>query len=119
MDYLKSVVEPVRQVTPINRIHGWADDYSNVTDDILVIEGEIHLNRKPGGMRFTSIKGRDDFARGAVWGLRPTQRVHDLAAKVHDRMRDRVDGRMWMAGHMRRGDCEFPCLSIVFEDPFR
>ncbi|KAG8846768.1 hypothetical protein FRB96_001793 [Tulasnella sp. 330] len=104
MDYLKSVVQPIRQLTPINRIHGWLDEYSSVTDDILVIEGEIHLNRKPGGMRFTTIKGRDDFARGVVWGLRPTQRVRDLAAKVHDRLLDRMDGRMWMAGHMRRGD---------------
>ncbi|KAG8844180.1 hypothetical protein FRB96_003249 [Tulasnella sp. 330] len=104
MDYLKSVVEPIRQVAPAHRIHGWVDDYSGVTEDVLVIEGEIHLNRKPGGMRFTTIKGRDDFARCAVLGLRPTQRVRDLAAKVHDRLRDRMDGRMWMAGHMRRGD---------------
>ncbi|KAG9038130.1 hypothetical protein FRB95_002570 [Tulasnella sp. JGI-2019a] len=104
MDYLKSVVEPIRQITPISRISGWVDDYSHITDDILVIEGEIHLNRKPGGMRFSTLKGRDDFARGAVWGLRPTQRVRDLAAKVHDRMKDKVGGRMWVAGHMRRGD---------------
>lgn len=87
-------------------MHGWVDDYSHVSADILIIEGEIHLDRKAGGMRFTSIKGRDDFTRDVLYGLRPIKRVRHLADKVHDRMRERAGGRMWMAGHMRRGDCE-------------
>lgn len=123
MDYLKSVVQPVRQATPLSRIRGWADDYDHITADILVIEGEIHLGRKPGGMRFTSIKARDNFSRMVLYGLRPTERVRDLAAEVHDRMLQKVGGRMWMAGHMRRGDCEwfldaapsaFRSLSLLF-----
>ncbi|KAG8910007.1 hypothetical protein FRC00_009026, partial [Tulasnella sp. 408] len=55
-------------------------------------------------MRFSSEDARDDFARTVLYGLRPIDVVRDLAEKVAQRMKDRNNGRMWMAGHMRRGD---------------
>jgi hypothetical protein len=47
MDYLKSVVEPIRQVVPSSRLRGLIEDYDSVNTDVLVLEGETHLNRKP------------------------------------------------------------------------
>ncbi|KAG8903163.1 hypothetical protein FRB99_003664 [Tulasnella sp. 403] len=104
MDYLKSVVEPIKQVAPLSRLRGWVDDYDQVDADILVLEGETHLGRKPGGMRFTTVSARDDFARAVLHSLHPVAKVRDLAQKIYERMRAKVDGRMWMAAHMRRGD---------------
>ena len=47
MDYLKSVVEPIKQVAPRSALKGLIDDYESVTEDVLLLEGEIHLYRKP------------------------------------------------------------------------
>ncbi|KIO28545.1 hypothetical protein M407DRAFT_242976, partial [Tulasnella calospora MUT 4182] len=104
MDYLKSVVQPIKQVAPLRWVKGWQDDYKNAGTDIVVLEGETHLGRKPGGMRFTSEGARDDFARAVLYGLRPIDVVRQLADKVAQRMKEKTGGRMWMAGHMRRGD---------------
>ncbi|KAG8895708.1 hypothetical protein FRC01_012239 [Tulasnella sp. 417] len=104
MDYLKSVVQPIKQVAPLRWVKGWQDDYGKIDTDILVLEGETHLGRKPGGMRFTSEASRDDFARTVLYGLRPIDKVRHLAEQVAERMKEKNNGRMWMAGHMRRGD---------------
>ncbi|KAG9045288.1 hypothetical protein FS837_006553 [Tulasnella sp. UAMH 9824] len=104
MDYLKSVVQPIKQVAPLRWVKGWYEDYKDQDTDIVVLEGETHLGRKPGGMRFSSVEARDDFARTVLYGLRPIDVVRNLAEKVAQRMKDRNNGRMWMAGHMRRGD---------------
>ncbi|KDN50150.1 hypothetical protein RSAG8_01486, partial [Rhizoctonia solani AG-8 WAC10335] len=83
MDYTKSVVEPIKQVAPRSRLRGMVEDYSDISTDVLVLAGETHLNRKPGGVRF----------------------VHsEHPAKVNDRMEKIVEGRQWMGAHMRRGD---------------
>ncbi|KDQ16760.1 hypothetical protein BOTBODRAFT_106823 [Botryobasidium botryosum FD-172 SS1] len=104
MDYLKSVVEPIKQVAPVWRLRGMKDDFDSVNDDILVLEGETHLNRKPGGLRFTTVEGRDNFAALVLYGLQPIEPIRILTARMAAKMRERVGGRMWLAGHMRRGD---------------
>lgn len=104
MDYLKSVVDPIKQVAPMRWVKAWYEDYKDQDTDIVVLEGETHLGRKPGGMRFTSEAARDDFARDVLYGLRPIDAVRHLADQVAKRMLEQTGGRMWMAGHMRRGD---------------
>lgn len=47
MDYLKSVVEPIKQIAPRSALKGLVDDYESETADVLLLEGEIHLGRKP------------------------------------------------------------------------
>lgn len=47
MDYTKTVVEPIRQVVPRYTLRGFKEDYGDVDADVLLIEGEIHLGRKP------------------------------------------------------------------------
>lgn len=47
MDYLKSVVEPIKQVAPRSSLKGLIDDYAHMNEDVVLLEGETHLNRKP------------------------------------------------------------------------
>lgn len=56
-------------------------------------------------MRFTSIPGREDFANLVLHGLIHIPPIEVLADRVAERMLKLNEGRMWMAGHMRRGDC--------------
>ena len=47
MDHLKSTVGPQKQITPREHIKGLVDDYGDITEDVLHLEGETHLGRKP------------------------------------------------------------------------
>ena len=47
MEYAKTVVHPIRQVTRRSTIRGFKDDYYNVDADVVVLVGETHLYRKP------------------------------------------------------------------------
>lgn len=47
MDYLKSVIEPIKQVAPRTALRGFIDDYDHMDQDVVLLEGEIHLYRKP------------------------------------------------------------------------
>ena len=49
MDYVKNVVNPIKQVAPRDSIRGFVDDYYHFTEDVLFLRGEIHYERKPVG----------------------------------------------------------------------
>lgn len=49
MDYVKNVVNPIMQVAPRDSIRGFVDDYYHLTEDVLLLSGEIHYERKPVG----------------------------------------------------------------------
>lgn len=49
MEYVKNVVNPVKQVAPRDSIRGFVDDYYYFTEDVLLLRGEIHYQRKPVG----------------------------------------------------------------------
>lgn len=49
MDYVKNVVNPIKQVAPRDSIRGFVDDYYRFTEDVLLLRGEIHYERKPVG----------------------------------------------------------------------
>ncbi|KIJ17149.1 hypothetical protein PAXINDRAFT_167928, partial [Paxillus involutus ATCC 200175] len=104
MDYVKNVVNPIKQVAPRDSIRGFVEDYYRFTEDVLLLKGEIHYERKPGGLRFASTTTRDDFARLVLFQIHPTDRVKELSASMDLRMQQLVGGRMWMGAHMRRGD---------------
>ena len=111
MEMTKTVIEPVRHVAPRSMLRGWVDQFYDKTEDVLLLEGEVHLDRKPGFMRFTTTEARDDMGRIVLYDLRPPAMIRDLAARVIKRMDEVNDGRAWMAAHLRRGDCEFGFLT--------
>ena len=47
MDFMKTVVEPIRQVAPRECLRGFFDDYATSDADVVVLAGETHLYRKP------------------------------------------------------------------------
>ncbi|KAG9043074.1 hypothetical protein FS837_010058 [Tulasnella sp. UAMH 9824] len=104
MEWLKSVVQPIKQVAPLRSIRGWQEDYAFLDHDVVLLEGEIHLGRKPGAMFFSTPEARDNYARIVLQSVRPIDKIRELGEELAHRMRRRVGGRMWMSGHMRRGD---------------
>lgn len=109
------MVEPIVEAAPHSRIRGFKNDFDDVTADVLLLEGEVHLHRKPGFMRFTTMAGRNRYAELVLEGVQVTQQVRTLAAKISDRMAETNGGRQWMGAHMRRGDCEsWLALPIAF-----
>jgi len=107
MDFAKDVVKPIRRIAPYATLRGFVEDYAGLEHDIVLLEGEIHLGRKPGSLHFTSIKSRDYFATMVLRDVRPSEEVRTLAKRVVERMHRLSNGRHWMAAHMRRGDCEW------------
>lgn len=47
MDYVKNVVNPIRQVVPRRTIRGLTEDYGHLTADVVLLAGEVHYERKP------------------------------------------------------------------------
>lgn len=114
LDFTKAVISPIKQIARYDKIRGLGYEYDDVIQDILLIVGEIHLNRKPGFMRFTTEEARDRFARIVLQDLQVSERVVNLAEKVISRMNRNTEGRSWMAAHMRRGDCKCCLKSVIF-----
>ncbi|CAG8689415.1 14936_t:CDS:2 [Acaulospora colombiana] len=108
MEFTKTVVKPIRQVAPLPSLRSLTLDFSfkRYPQRVLLLEGELHLGRKPGGLRFTSVAAREDYARIVLQDLRPPEWVHTLASRLIRRMDYVRNGRAWLAAHMRRGDCE-------------
>lgn len=104
MDYVKWVVHPQIEVAPIKNVRGFVQQFGNLTQDVVVLKGEIHLGRKPAGMRFTTIEPARRFATTVLRDLRSTPAVRNLALRLIDRIDSINDGRLWLAAHMRRGD---------------
>jgi len=107
------VVQSIKEVAPRSSIRGFKEDYYHVDADVVILAGETHLGRKPGAMRFTGPRGRANYASMVVHGIVPPRWVFDLGEILASRMRELVDGRLWMGAHMRRGD--FVRLSWAME----
>ena len=106
MEFTRTVTEPTRQVVLRGSIRGWVEEYGNLTEDVVQLVGETHLNRKPGAMRFTTLEGRTDIENRVLHYVVPVDAMYALAEQLALRMREHVNGRLWMGAHMRRGDCE-------------
>jgi hypothetical protein len=108
MEFTKTVVKPVRQVAPLPSLRSLTLDFSfrRYPQRVLLLEGELHLGRKPGSVRFTSVQGREEYARIVLRDIRPPEWVRVLATRLIKRMDYIRNGRAWLAAHMRRGDCE-------------
>lgn len=47
MEYIKSVTFPIKQVAPRETLRGLWEDYGHLTEDVVLLEGEVHYQRKP------------------------------------------------------------------------
>jgi ribosomal protein S27AE len=57
-------------------------------------------------MRFTSSAARDAYTQIGLYAMRAPEKYWHVAARVEAHMRAKCGGRMFMAAHIRRGDCE-------------
>jgi len=108
MEFVKSPVWPSRQVAPHSAVRGLLEEFGDADEEVMLLAGEVHLNRKPGSMRFTSRKALDNYMRLCLHDLRYIEKLQVVAQRAGQRMTEKVQGRMWMAAQMRRGDCECP-----------
>ncbi|KAH7921544.1 hypothetical protein BV22DRAFT_1019154 [Leucogyrophana mollusca] len=104
MEFVQDVVNPIRQATARHHLRSLLDDYGHLTEDIVFLKGEVHSGRKPGALRFTTMAARDRYSDLVLHHLRLTDNVLQLAQRLDGRMSNITGGRMWMCGHMRRGD---------------
>ncbi|KAH7921547.1 hypothetical protein BV22DRAFT_1019122 [Leucogyrophana mollusca] len=104
MEYVQDVVNPIRQATARQHLRGLQEDYGHLTDDVVFLRGEVHWGRKPGALRFTTAATRDKYSDMVLHQIRMTDNVLQLAERLDSRMMNITGGRMWMCGHMRRGD---------------
>ncbi|KZV73302.1 hypothetical protein PENSPDRAFT_574831 [Peniophora sp. CONT] len=103
-DLAKAVVEPIREVVERNTLRGFVDDFANVEARVLLLEGDLHNERKAGAMRFTTASGLEQFQRDVLYSIQPIQLLQELAERLAERMYERTGGRLWAGAHMRRGD---------------
>ncbi|EJD55334.1 hypothetical protein AURDEDRAFT_109699 [Auricularia subglabra TFB-10046 SS5] len=104
MEFVKSPVWPTRQIAPHESVRGLKEEYADANEEVMLLAGETHLNRKPGSLRFFTRAALDDYMRLVLYDLRYIEKLQIVAKRVGQRMSERVEGRMWMAAQMRRGD---------------
>jgi hypothetical protein len=97
MDFVKCVVKPRIDVAPQDNIKGFVQDFANITEELFVLRGEIHLGRKPGSMRFLTLERARQFASLVLHDMRTTQAVQNLAGRLIHRIDSIVAGRLWIA----------------------
>ena len=95
MDFLKSPVNPVTQVAKESTLRGLYEDGHEQNAKIFHIEGEIHLYRRPGSVRFTSPDARENFKKIILQDMKPLPRLYQVATVVDERMREMNAGRAW------------------------
>lgn len=103
----KALARPSTELALRINVHPLTDTlasppYSNAS--IVYLAGNLHDQRKPGGLHFASPAARQDFVDLVVRGVRAPPGVRALGARLAERMGARVEGRRWVAAHLRRGD---------------
>lgn len=52
------------------------------------------------------------YSQTVLYDMQLIDGIRALAARISDRMYALNDGRLWMAAHMRRGDCKHVSVLI-------
>ncbi|KAF9510935.1 hypothetical protein BS47DRAFT_1487135 [Hydnum rufescens UP504] len=121
-EWLRTVTRPMQQLAPVSKLRGLVDDFGPIDAEVLLIEGSTHKIAKRwasslGQLRFTSAAPRDVFSEMVLTHMHPIRPIIELADRLAQRMLGMNHGRMWMASHMRRGDCGYHSLIIVTPVP--
>ncbi|KAG9126570.1 hypothetical protein FRC07_002943 [Ceratobasidium sp. 392] len=103
-EFIKTIVWPMMQVAPRAHMRGFVNDLAGRVEDIVLVSGEMHLERKAGLMRFTSSAARDEYMQIGLYAMRAPEKYWRIASRVESHMRVKCGGRMFMAAHIRRGD---------------
>ncbi|GAA98257.1 hypothetical protein E5Q_04940 [Mixia osmundae IAM 14324] len=100
----KAVTEELIEIAPSDQLDDFVEDFGSASEDLLYFSGDIHDQRKPSGMRFSTEAARAAYMAIVLKAVRPTRTVLQVADNIADAMRDRLQGRVYLSAHMRRGD---------------
>ncbi|KWU45804.1 hypothetical protein RHOSPDRAFT_6890, partial [Rhodotorula sp. JG-1b] len=111
----KAVARPVVELALKSNVQPFTALLDSVSPqaDIVYLAGNLHDQRKPGGLRFSTAAARNNFTRTVVKGFRPPREIRQVGERLARRMQDRVaragdkkpkQQPLWMAAHLRRGD---------------
>ncbi|KZT58173.1 hypothetical protein CALCODRAFT_540247 [Calocera cornea HHB12733] len=103
-DMTKSVASPSSYLVEPSRTLAFSQEFGGLDARVVHLEGEIHMGHPPGGLYFGTAQAANDFATMVVKDMRPAREVEELGKRLARKMSERVQGRMWSAAHMRRGD---------------
>ncbi|KAF8343061.1 uncharacterized protein EI90DRAFT_3031227 [Cantharellus anzutake] len=99
-----TVTEPLTQVAKISQVRGLYNELASRYEEVLLLEGVIQQNIKPGFLMFGSDKTRKTFVWLVTQGVQPIAPVRLLAERLVHKLRSMNDGRQFMSADMRRGD---------------
>ncbi|GAA5844978.1 hypothetical protein JCM9279_000069 [Rhodotorula babjevae] len=103
----KALARPSIELALRTKVHPLTDTLASPPFDaasIVYLAGNLHDQRKPGGLYFTSPAACQDYVDLVVRGVRAPAGIRSLGARLAERMGARVEGRRWVAAHLRRGD---------------
>jgi len=103
----KALSRPTIEITLRSKTQGLTTTLSSppyANASIVYLQGNLHDQRKPGSVYFSTQKARDDFTEMVVRGIRAPNRIRIVGERIAKRMQEKVDGRRWMSAHLRRGD---------------
>ena len=127
----KSLATPAVELAPYSWMRGMVDDYARRRESGVHLPEEAHHGKKPvsltlarrsvmltrhvfvifyGALRFTEASVRDGFTNIVLNSVVHPPAFDVIADELAERMFQLNNGRIWMAAHMRRGDCEFRIL---------
>ncbi|KIY73500.1 hypothetical protein CYLTODRAFT_386603 [Cylindrobasidium torrendii FP15055 ss-10] len=104
MELNKAVVLPMRQAAPILKLRGLKNEFVSWNQTVVHLEGEVHLGKKPGSLRFTTREALDEYTRTVLYDMTQTNVLYGLADCLIQRMYNLTEGRLWTGAHVRRGD---------------
>ncbi|EJU05830.1 hypothetical protein DACRYDRAFT_113862 [Dacryopinax primogenitus] len=104
VEHLKFVGFPVKFICVRDRMRGWYDDHGSSPATVFWLQGEVHVERRPGDMWFSTPAARDEYTELVLYTMHRPANILKVASRVDMRIRQLVGGKMWMAVHMRRGD---------------
>jgi hypothetical protein len=73
------------------------EEFAHLTEDVILLKGEVHLGRKPGGMRFVTEEASRNFARMVLKEIRPPPSITGLASRLIGRIDTINEGRLWQS----------------------
>lgn len=100
----KALVTPSLEFSFLHTLRPLVPSLPEHSTSLLYIPGDLHDQRHPGALRFSTPQARDEFVEMVTEGIRPPRKIRELGRELVRKMDGLVEGRKWGGVHIRRGD---------------